>query len=215
MSNDDNTLLKVEINNYLNENNLSLRKFSKIVDIPTSTLSRIINSKQKPSITHIKKLSKFIPLFLNSFLNDDLSSKDINIDITNTQSIQNNELYNILKFSQFADSKKLNQEINNQFNKCKEYAKTQDGINMIKSDFDRKIKEINGVGPLVDSLENLYSRYILENPSSTKALIIGAVLIYFIIPLDVIPDYLFGIGYIDDMLLLQFELSVLDKLKSN
>lgn len=215
MSNDDNTLLKVEINNYLNENNLSLRKFSKIVDIPTSTLSRIINSKQKPSITHIKKLSKFIPLFLNSFLNDDLSSKDINIDITNTQAIQNNELYNILKFSQFADSKKLNQEINNQFNKCKEYAKTQDGINMIKSDFDRKIKEINGVGPLVDSLENLYSRYILENPSSTKALIIGAVLIYFIIPLDVIPDYLFGIGYIDDMLLLQFELSVLDKLKSN
>lgn len=215
MSNDDNTLLKVEINNYLNENNLSLRKFSKIVDIPTSTLSRIINSKQKPSITHIKKLSKFIPLFLNSFLNDDLSSKDINIDITNTQSIQNNELYNILKFSQFADSKKLNQEINNQFNKCKEYAKTQDGINMIKSDFDRKIKEINGVGPLIDSLENLYSRYILENPSSTKALIIGAVLLYFIIPLDVIPDYLFGIGYIDDMLLLQFELSVLDKLKSN
>ena len=147
MSNDDNTLLKVEINNYLNENNLSLRKFSKIVDIPTSTLSRIINSKQKPSITHIKKLSKFIPLFLNSFLNDDLSSKDINIDITNTQAIQNNELYNILKFSQFADSKKLNQEINNQFNKCKEYAKTQDGINMIKSDFDRKIKEINGVWP--------------------------------------------------------------------
>ncbi|MBC5628846.1 helix-turn-helix domain-containing protein [Clostridium sp. NSJ-6] len=215
MSNDDNTLLKVEINNYLNENNLSLRKFSKIVDIPTSTLSRIINSKQKPSITHIKKLSKFIPLFLNSFLNDDLSSKDINIDITNTQAIQNNELYNILKFSQFADSKKLNQEINNQFNKCKEYAKTQDGINMIKSDFDRKIKEINGVGPLIDSLENLYSRYILENPSSTKALIIGAVLLYFIIPLDVIPDYLFGIGYIDDMLLLQFELSVLDKLKSN
>lgn len=215
MSNDDNTLLKVEINNYLNENNLSLRKFSKIVDIPTSTLSRIINSKQKPSITHIKKLSKFIPLFLNSFLNDDLSSKDINIDITNTQAIQNNELYNILKFSQFADSKKLNQEINNQFNKCKEYAKTQDGINMIKSDFDKKIKEINGVGPLIDSLENLYSRYILENPSSTKALIIGAVLLYFIIPLDVIPDYLFGIGYIDDMLLLQFELSVLDKLKSN
>ena len=86
---------------------------------------------------------------------------------------------------------------------------------MIKSDFDRKIKEINGVGPLIDSLENLYSRYILENPSSTKALIIGAVLLYFIIPLDVIPDYLFGIGYIDDMLLLQFELSVLDKLKSN
>ena len=215
MSNDDNTLLKVEINNYLTENNLSLRKFSKIVDIPTSTLSRIINSKQKPSITHIKKLSKFIPLFLNSFLNDDLSSKDINIDITNTQALQNNELYNILKFSQFADSKKLNQEINNQFNKCKEYAKTQDGINMIKSDFDRKIKEINGVGPLIDSLENLYSRYILENPSSTKALIIGAVLLYFIIPLDVIPDYLFGIGYIDDMLLLQFELSVLDKLKSN
>lgn len=215
MSNDDNTLLKVEINNYLNENNLSLRKFSKIVDIPTSTLSRIINSKQKPSITHIKKLSKFIPLFLNSFLNDDLSSKDINIYITNTQAIQNNELYNILKFSQFADSKKLNQEINNQFNKCKEYAKTQDGINMIKSDFDKKIKEINGVGPLIDSLENLYSRYILENPSSTKALIIGAVLLYFIIPLDVIPDYLFGIGYIDDMLLLQFELSALDKLKSN
>lgn len=215
MSNDDNTLLKVEINNYLNENNLSLRKFSKIVDIPTSTLSRIINSKQKPSITHIKKLSKFIPLFLNSFLNDDLSSKDINIDITNTQSIQNNELYNILKFSQFADSKKLNQEINNQFKKCKEYAKTQAGINMIKSDFDKKIKEINGVGPLIDSLNSLYNKYILESPYSTKALIIGAVLLYFIIPLDVIPDYLFGIGYIDDMLLLQFELSVLDKLKSN
>lgn len=215
MSNNDDDLLKIEINKYLNENKLSLRKFSKLVDIPTSTLSRIINSKQKPNITHIKKLSKFIPLLLNSFLNEDLSNKDINKNVIDSQALQSNELYNILKFSQFDNTEKLNQEINNQFKKCKEYAKTQAGINMIKSDFDKKIKEINGVGPLIDSLNSLYNKYILESPYSTKALIIGAVLLYFIIPLDVIPDYLFGIGYIDDMLLLQFELSVLDKLKSN
>lgn len=215
MSNNDDDLLKIEITKYLNENKLSLRKFSKLVDIPTSTLSRIINSKQKPNITHIKKLSKFIPLLLNSFLNEDLNNKDINKNVIDSQALQSNELYNILKFSQFDNTEKLNQEINNQFKKCKEYAKTQAGINMIKSDFDKKIKEINGVGPLIDSLNSLYNKYILENPYSTKALIIGAVLLYFIIPLDVIPDYLFGIGYIDDMLLLQFELSVLDKLKSN
>ena len=231
MKNIDNTLLKSEINNYLSQNKLSLRKFSKLVDIPPSTLSRIINSKQKPNITHIKKLSKLIPSILNSYLTDDLIDKEFNsainiYDVGNVNNIDNiddiddinnndktDELYNVLKISQFDNKEKLNEEINSQFIKCKDYAKTEDGVNMIKSDFNKKINEINGVGPLIESLKKLYNMYILESPFSKKALIIGAVLLYFIIPLDVIPDYLFGIGYIDDMILLQLELSALNNLK--
>lgn len=50
----------------------------------------------------------------------------------------------------------------------------------------------------------LYNTFISKNTSiATKAMIVGA-LGYFICPLDVIPDLMPGLGYMDDMSALAF-----------
>ena len=52
------------------------------------------------------------------------------------------------------------------------------------------------------ALRTAYTLYVLLKTSSTplwaKTAIIGA-LGYFIVPIDVIPDFLIGIGYVDDV----------------
>ena len=95
------------------------------------------------------------------------------------------------------------------FDKCMQYANTDEGVSRIKDEFEEKVNAIDHGGYLISNFKKLYDMYILETPFSAKALLIGAVLLYFIIPLDAIPDFLFGIGYLDDLIVLQLGLSML------
>lgn len=47
-------------------------------------------------------------------------------------------------------------------------------------------------------------------PFYKKALILGS-LLYFILPVDLIPDFILGIGWVDDLLVLIFVVLVLKK----
>lgn len=186
--------IRENIQIYIKENTLSLRDFSTLVDIPISTLSRILNNKQKINLNHLNKLNKVISV-----------KKDKDEEFF-TEGITE-----LLKSTNYSSKDGLSYEISKEFNKCKEFSSTKDGSRMIRSEFPQKIDSIKGVGPFVDSFKKLYNEYIKEVPFSAKAILIGAVLIYFITPIDAIPDYLFGIGYIDDMLILQLGLSLLNK----
>ena len=41
--------------------------------------------------------------------------------------------------------------------------------------------------------------------------IIGGALLYFISPIDIIPDYIFPIGYLDDAIVVKIALDLLEK----
>ncbi|MDE7153191.1 MAG: DUF1232 domain-containing protein [Muribaculaceae bacterium] len=81
-----------------------------------------------------------------------------------------------------------------------------------EKDFFAKIKEAAGKagGKAIYVALTLY--YSLENASFTDKMMILGALGYFILPTDLIPDFIIGLGYTDDLAAL---LIVYNRLKAN
>ncbi len=89
-------------------------------------------------------------------------------------------------------------EISKELDKYEQYARTNEGKKIIYDDFTSKISSTNGVGTIIDKLNYLYNQFCSEGINADKQAIIGSGLLYFLLATDVIPDYLFPIGYLDD-----------------
>jgi len=70
--------------------------------------------------------------------------------------------------------------------------------NFVKKGFWGKVKKYAGKVPFIrDAIAMYHSMLDSDTPLNVKITIAGA-LAYFIMPLDAIPDFLAGIGYLDD-----------------
>jgi len=63
--------------------------------------------------------------------------------------------------------------------------------------------KVGSVGPFINKLKELYEKFTTDKGTLFELTIIGSTLLYFIIPVDVIPDYVFPIGYLDDAIAVQ------------
>lgn len=73
-----------------------------------------------------------------------------------------------------------------------------DPIEKVKRDFWPKLKSVVSKIPFAEDLVALYySMMDPETPLRTKLVIAGA-LAYFISPLDAVPDFIPGAGFLDD-----------------
>jgi uncharacterized membrane protein YkvA (DUF1232 family) len=77
-------------------------------------------------------------------------------------------------------------------------ARTEAGRKEIRFKFNDKLKSSKGIEGIIDKLKIMYNYFFDPEVSIYKKLIIGAILLYFINPADVMPDLLPGIGFIDD-----------------
>ncbi|MDZ4726589.1 MAG: YkvA family protein [Leptospira sp.] len=74
----------------------------------------------------------------------------------------------------------------------------QEKETFIKNNFWKKIKETGAKLPFVNDVIAMYYCLLDEKTSlSAKASIVFA-LLYFITPIDVIPDFILALGYTDD-----------------
>ena len=80
---------------------------------------------------------------------------------------------------------------------------TEEGKEMIIEKFPDKRRQIVGAGPFMEELDEIYSRFSHADISMEERSILGSVLLYFVLATDVIPDYIFPIGYLDDALAVQ------------
>ena len=76
-------------------------------------------------------------------------------------------------------------------------ADASEGKERIDRDFSNKLKTVKRNG-FVNQLKTLYRYFKDPNTSKAKKGLIGAGLLYFILPFDVVHDYLPVLGYIDD-----------------
>lgn len=68
----------------------------------------------------------------------------------------------------------------------------------VKQDFWPKVKKVLGKVPFIpDAVAMYYAMLDPDTPVRAKATIAGA-LLYFIVPIDAIPDFFLGGGYLDD-----------------
>lgn len=192
----------------LQEKSLSMRKLSELTDIDTATISRIINDKRKATLDHLEKFAAILEIPLANLLQasgypvDNKKAVNTTYDETIKQLINTSELLSTdISFEQ----------VENQLREYEPYVQTTEGRTEILNEFEKKLNFVGGVGPFIDQMKELFRHFKTQDIAKRELAIIGSALLYFIVPVDVIPDYLFAIGYVDDAIAVQIASSVIKK----
>lgn len=85
-----------------------------------------------------------------------------------------------------------------------ERAKTREGKQKVEMEFNEKLKASKGIDGLINKLRVMYRYFMDPEVPIYKKAIIGAILLYFINPMDVIPDIVPVGGFIDDTVLILY-----------
>ncbi|AXH99356.1 DUF1232 domain-containing protein [Sporosarcina sp. PTS2304] len=192
----------------LDEHSLSMRKLSELTDIDTSTISRIINDKRKATLDHLEKFSSVLAIPLAKLLEADGYSV---IPEKKSSSEYDATIEQLVNTSDLLSTKLSLAQVESQLADYEDYAKTTEGKQRILYEFTEKLKAAGGIGPFADQMKKLFTRFKTQKGNTRELAIIGSALLYFIVPVDVIPDYLFAVGYLDDAVAVQIASNVLVK----
>ena len=191
--------LSLLLRELLKEHSLSMRKLSELTKIDTATISRIMNGKRKANPEHLQKIAECLgvpiaDLFIAAGYPIDQTQQqqcsDIHSSIDMIQSdLESSELYN--------ETFTIN-SVEQQLANYQHYSQTEEGKELVLNGFERKLMKVGSVGPFISQLKEMFERFRSRKGTPTELAIMGGALIYFIISVDVIPDYTFPLGYLDD-----------------
>ncbi|MGZ4161812.1 MAG: YkvA family protein, partial [Neobacillus sp.] len=122
-------------------------------------------------------------------------------------SIEN--IQKILENSNMYDKKFSIKSVEQQLENYKQYAQTDEGKDTILKGFEEKLKKVGSIGPFINNLKEMFVKFSKMKGTPVQLALMGSALLYFILPVDVIPDYIFPIGYLDDAIALQLILGSL------
>jgi len=194
------------------EQSLSMRRLSKLTGFSTSTISRIMSGQQVASIHHFQAFSKHLKIPIDQLLQTagvldgrQLHSELVFLfhtieDILNAFDI---DLYTVIA------------QIQKQLLVYEQYAGTEEGQALVREGFPAKLQAMNGAGTVIDKLSLLYERFCDDCTDQNERSVIGSALLYFTVSTDVIPDYLFPIGYLDDAIAINMVLERLAQLHTS
>ena len=174
---------------------LSLRKFSELCGISPSSLSRILSNKQTASFHHLQLFSKYLNIPLEHLIK--ASGIIMDEGVNESSRLILNIICEILK-SYEIELDKVVLDIRKELKKYEQYAKTAAGNEAIKNGFLPKINELGGEGIIIVRLQKLYQLFCSDNIEPHVQSVVGSALLYLILTPDVIPDYAFPVGYLDD-----------------
>lgn len=192
----------------LKEQSLSMRKLSELTDIDTATISRIINEKRKATLDHLEKFAVILEIPLANLLQAAGYPVD-NKKIVNT--MYDETIQQLINTSELLSSNISFEQVEHQLVHYEEFVQTTEGRTKILDGFEKKLKLVGGVGPFVDQMKELFRHFKMQDVAKRDMAIIGSALLYFIVPVDIIPDYLFAVGYLDDAIAVQIASNVLTK----
>ncbi|MCC3371924.1 helix-turn-helix domain-containing protein [Cohnella sp. REN36] len=198
------------IKQLLDEQSLSMRRLGHLCGMDAATISRIVNGKQQPKLYHLRQFAEHLRVPLDSLLeaagygaagpkNDGGPKVLDSLDA----------IRGMLDETQLFDPEATTARIEQELRKYEQYAQTEEGHRMICFDFDAKVSQVNGIGPFIEHLKEMHVRYCDEKTPGHVRAVLGSGLLYFILSADIIPDYLFPIGYLDDAIAVHL---VLDRL---
>lgn len=196
------------LRNLLKEQSLSMRKLSELTDIDTATISRIINDKRKATLDHLEKFAAILEIPLANLL----QAAGYPVDNKKTVNPAYDEtIQQLVDTSELLSTTISIEQVEYQLASYETYVQTTEGRTKILNEFEKKLKSVGGVGPFVDQMKELFRHFKTQDVAKRDMAIIGSALLYFIVPLDIIPDYLFAVGYLDDAIAVQIASSVITK----
>lgn len=187
--------LGVLLKEYIESHAISMRQLSKSTGISAATISRIIAGKQIATVHHLQKLSQQLNLPVETFLDA------MGVPVTQQPASQHDVFLDILQeiIEDFGmDLNNVVHEILCQLGKLEEYVMTREGRNVILNGFTEKMEASCSTGAIINKLNNFYAIFCAPDVSEEKRAAVGSALLYFILTVEAIPDYLFPIGYLDD-----------------
>lgn len=195
----------------LKEHSMSMRQFAKLTAIDIATISRIVNGKREANLDHLDKFSNYLEIPLIDLLEAagyqvDAKNKAIDSDIYDSVE----EIKKILKATDSYNNNFSIEAVDQRLVTYGQYSQTKEGKETILNSFEDKIEKVGSIGPFIDQLTELFDRFKKRKGKPYELIIIGSALLYFISPIDVIPDYIFPIGYLDDAIAVQIALKSLD-----
>ncbi|EXG83750.1 hypothetical protein K413DRAFT_0449 [Clostridium sp. ASBs410] len=183
---------------------LSLRKLSALSGISASSISRIISGKQAANMHHLQQFSKYLDVPIEQLL------RAVGVKVGSNISPNSEFIIKIIQDILQSYSIELDDvivDMQKELKKYEQYAKTEAGKELIHSGFNSKIKELNGEGIIIEQLKRLYELFCSADIDPCIHPIIGSALLYLILTPDVIPDYVFPIGYLDDAIAVSLTVS--------
>lgn len=188
----------------LQQHELSMRKLGELTRIDSATISRIINDKRKATLDHLEKFSAVLDIPLAQLV----KAAGYPIEPKKEQTpVYNDTIQQLLDTSKQLSAVLSAEAVENQLAKCRQLVQTPDGKRRVLQNFENKLKQAGGIGPFADQMNQLFSRFKTQAGSKRDLAVIGSALLYFIIPIDVIPDYIFAVGYLDDAIAVQIAAS--------
>lgn len=208
----ENHTLEQLLKKLLKQRSMSMRNLSEYTKIDAATISRIINGKRKATPEHLRKIAKCLEisatdLFVAAgYFEEPINTKKEPSDdlLSSIDTIQK-----ILESANLLDNKFSLDRVKNQLAKYEEFSMTLEGRENILKCFKKKLQKVGSIGPFITQLKEMYKKFRLKKGTPYQLAIIGGALLYFIVPVDVIPDFVFPIGYLDDALAVQLVLASL------
>ncbi|GMA58193.1 transcriptional regulator [Alicyclobacillus sacchari] len=184
--------LEDTVKSLLKQRSMSLRTLSKRTDIDVASISRMLSGKQKANPDYLQRIAVELDVPADELF------RAAGFDVGRTKSQDSldfvRELLNGQEFSK--------QAIEMELAKYEDYARTDEGANLIVEKFLEKRQQVSGTGAFIEQLDKMYNGF-LDSNSDEERCILGSGLLYFVLSTDMIPDYIFPIGYIDDALAIQ------------
>ncbi|WP_018933453.1 helix-turn-helix domain-containing protein [Gracilibacillus lacisalsi] len=191
------TNVVVLIKEALRESNKSMRQLAKETGINVSTISRILNGKRKANLDHLKAISTSLHIPLSDLVSsEEIGEPTHPLSFNHVRAIISEMNLPVEDFS--ADNLKDN------IQKYEKKSNTEEGRATILEQFKSKMAALGGQGPYIQQLESMYQTFKEKKASKKELLLMGSALFYFIASMDMIPDYLFPVGYLDDALVIQY-----------
>ncbi len=189
---------------HLRKRSLSLRELSERTQIDKATISRIINGKRKANLNHLQRFSDSLGVSFDELMTAagyQMEKKQEKGRLDIHSSID--EIEDVLQTSNVYGRSFTAEELRSKLDEYQQYSQTEEGKRTIQDEFEDKVEKVSGIGPFLTRLQDMYCRFTSGRGTPRELLLIGGALLYFIIPVDVIPDYIFPIGYIDDAAAIQ------------
>ncbi|WP_152392945.1 DUF1232 domain-containing protein [Paenibacillus guangzhouensis] len=199
----------------LKKHSLSMRKLSALTGIDTATISRIVNGKQPAKLKHLKLFAEHLHIPLEKLVEAtivDGSATETERGMLSDIHHSVDSIQEVLASSFLFDQKYTTERVRQELEKYEQYALTSEGNQMIHKDFRSKVEQVNGAGPFIEQLKFMFEKYCDVNTPIHERAVLGSGLLYFISSVDIIPDYLFPLGYLDDAIAVQLVMQRLSQI---
>ncbi len=192
-----------------------MRKLSVLTGIDAATISRIANGKQPANAKHLQRIAHALDfpasrLFSAAGFEVDSPRPGIASDIHTVV----DEIQEVLKSSNLFSEQYTTDRVEQELFRYEQYAQTEEGQRIIREEFGPKVNQVSGAGPFIDQLKQMHEQFCMGDLAPDERTILGSALLYFILAIDIIPDYFFPIGYLDDAIAVRLVLKRILQIKN-